>query len=230
MQKNIIQNHNILETEADYIEFERLSKKLKIPVPTMQIIVTAKKDDKITAQFKGRSHTWNRNFWNFALAGQAYLPFVETNFGAGYISGKRTSAAVSALTAAQINALNLGPINNPNYGILAGRGDGAENFEGYVLTTPIIHGTSANQLSHRAQDATLQNYTAGTKTWAITLRRLFDNLSGNTITVTEAGIILYTTAYGYYIMICRDLLGTSVNVLNNGVLSITYVLSMTFPS
>ena len=215
--------------ENDYIKLIHLSQRLKIPIMLAHIIVESFIDGRLHQKFEGRSHTWVRNFWNLITVYPCDLPLVATNFGAGYLSLKQISAAVSALNKDQHEISNLGPISNSTYGILCGRGSNAESFESYALTTPITHGTGANQLSHRAQNATTQEYTAGTKTWNMNLVRLFDNLSGSTISVTETAIVIYTSAYGYKVMLCRDLLGAPVDVLNNGVLSITYPLSIVFP-
>lgn len=209
---------------------EALSRKLKLPYLHVDLVVESFLDGRPHQRCAHPSRTWNRNFWNLILAQQAYLPLVVTNFGAGYISLKQTSGTVAALTAAQTQISNAGLVNNSNYGLLAGRGSAAEDFEGYALNTPITHGTGANQLSHRAATTNAQAYTGGSKTWDITLNRLFDNLSGNPITVTESAIVVYTTAGGLSVMTSRDLLASSVEVLNNGVLSITYPLSLVYPA
>lgn len=158
-----------------------------------------------------------------------YLPWVSTNFGAGYISLKRTDGTVVGQAAGTYPSMIPGLINNSNYGIVVGTGSGAEDLEGYQLTTPVIHGTNAGNLSHRAQAATTQAYTAGTKTWKGTLTRLFDNLSGGTIVITETAIKAYLGAQVSYYMMCRDLLGTPVSVLNNGVLTVTYEITLILP-
>jgi len=229
MQDSKIINPQELKTEADYLELERLSIKLGIPVPMVRIQVKAELDGKITDLYEDRSRTWNRNYWNAIYVPVCGLGFVATNFGAGYLSQKQTSGTVAALTSGNYGWNIIGPINEATYGILPGRGAGAESFEGYVLTTPITHGTGANQLGFRLQAASAQNYTAGTKLWTATLTRLFDNTSGNTITITETAIVSLAATLGTKVMMCRDLLAASIDVLNNGVLTITYTITLTFP-
>jgi hypothetical protein len=213
----------------DFEKFENLSLKLGIPVLSATIAVDSYLNDQLIDRYSDRCHTWNRNMWNWSFAIAARLPIGTVNFGAGYLSLRRTDASLGGLDANQLTANPIGEIDDSRYGILTGRGDTAESFEGYTLATPITHGTGANQLSHRAQNATLQEYTSATKTWKATLTRLFDNLSGATITITESGIIYGTAAYAYLIMMCRDLLASSVDVMNNGVLSVTYNFTLTFP-
>ena len=209
---------------------DALSRRLKIPYINVNIIVESSIHGRLHQRCAHRSRTWNRNFWNFILATQTAVATIATNFGAGYISIKRPNAAMTAYGAGTLVGTCIGLVNDSNYGILAGRGTDAEAFDGFTLTTPITHGSGANQLSHRAQAASAQAYTAGTKTWDITLTRLFDNTSGNTITVTEAGLFYYYPGYGHSWMNSRDLLATPVDVLNNGVLSISYPLQVVFPN
>ena len=230
MKENILINPQELKTEADYLELERLSLKLGIPVPMAHLEVKAELNGKVTALYDGRSRTWTRNYWNALFASVCGIPLVVTNFGAGYISMKQVSSAVAAALANTINLDPLSPVNNATRGIIPGRGAGAESFEGYTLTTPITHGAGANQLGFRAQAATGQNYNAGTKLFTATLQRLFDNTSGNTIAITETAIIVYPPSMGLYFVTCRDLLAVSVDVLNNGVLTITYIITLTFPA
>ena len=218
-------------TEEDYKELERLSRKLKLPSMACHYhVIGADKDGKITGEDKGRSHTWNRNYWNMVYMQSCMQVAVATNFGAGYMSLKRHNATVSAITwSTGVNLYPLGAVSNSDYGLLAGRGSGAESFEGYEFTTPITHGSGANQLSHRAQDATTGVWTGGSLLWTATLRRVLDNLSGGSIVVTEVGIKYYYSSSSYYYLMCRDLLGSSVTVLNAGTLTIVYTMTLTFP-
>lgn len=219
-----------MKKEQDYLELERLSRKLGLPVLSTRIKVEATKDGRVTGCHQDRCHTWNRNFWNRVFVSSTDLPLVGTNFGAGYLSFKQTSGAVGAFNKDQHEISLIGPVNNSSYGLLVGRGSAAEDFEGFILTTPITHGVGANQLSYRLQNDVVQLYTGAYKTWKATLTRLFDNLSGSTITVTETAIVCYTTAYGYNVMLCRDLLAASVDVLNSGVLTVTYEITLVFPA
>lgn len=219
-----------LVTEDDYRLLEALGKKLKIPIPSVHLAVIASLDGKETGRFEGRSKTWNRNFWNWAIGQIAAQPFVVTNFGAGYISLKRHNNNVAAVTATSPGLDPSGPAGNINYGLVPGRGGGAEDLEGYELTTPIAHGTGGNQLSFRVQAVPSQAYTSATRTWVMTLTRLFDNTSGATITITEVALKYIYSALTYYYMFSRDLLGTPVDVLNNGILTITQTMTLIFPA
>jgi len=230
MQKIIFPPPREIKTEADYLELERLSIKLGIPVPMMRIEVKAEKDGKVTGLYEGRSRTWNRNYWNGIYAPICGIAFVATFFAAGYLSMRQVDGTVAAIAAGYFNLNPAGPISNSSVGIIPGRGSAAESFEVYALTTPITHGAGANQLGFRAMATPGKSYSAGPLLWTATLTRLYDNTSGNTITITEAGIYAYFVQSALIFMTCRDLLAAPVAVLNNGVLTITYTITITFPA
>ena len=156
------------------------------------------------------------------------IPGVTPNFGAGYISLKRTSGVVSAV-ALNNAALNLdGPVNTPTTGIVVGSGTGAEDFEGYALTTQILHGTTGTQLLHAAHEAPIRSYNAGALKWTITLKRSFTNSSGASIDVKETGI--YGLIQSFSIMLWRDLLAATQAVPNNAVMTVAYDITLTLPA
>lgn len=217
-------------TEADYKEIERLGAKLGIPVPLVHISLSVSKDGKPGPTICLRSHTWNRNFWNHMMMIFTGAAGVATNFGAGYISLKNTAAAVAAVNADIIQLRIAGHANNSTFGIVAGRGAGAEDFEGAALTTIITHGTGANQMSYAAHSANVQAYVAGTKTWTHTIKRILSNISGAQIDVTECALYYYNTGSSSYFMLNRDLLGAAVPVPNNQTLTIAYDITLTLPA
>jgi hypothetical protein len=216
-------------TEQDYEDLERLSTKLKMPIPQVHLRIQTSVGRIKISDYRQRSHTWVRNYWNWLIMSVACQAGVATNFGAGYLSLKSTGAAVAARSTSDLLNLLNAPINNSNYGILAGYGTTAESFEAYNLATQCIHGSSANQLVHAAMSANVQTYTAGTKTWILTLKRLFNNNSGNTINISEAAIVSNNNA-GVYTMFNRDLLGTPQAVANGAQLTVSYDISLVFPN
>ena len=219
-----------IPTEEEYLEFERLGRKLGIPVTRTFVTLEVTKDGKILDRYHDRSHTWNRNYWNYHLMTPIAILGVATDFGAGYLSFKRVSGSVTATTAANVHLSSRNASANSSFGIVVGTGTGAESFEGYILDTLVAHGTGAGQLSYAAEEATLQNYTSGTKTWDITTRRNFTNSSGGTIVIAETGIYaIFQDLTSQYAMICRDLLGSTVSVAAAAQLAVTYTISLTFP-
>ena len=183
---------------------------------------------KIISEYREKCHTVNRNFFNATLMLQSGIPGVVTNFGAGYISLKRTNGTVSAVG---LNgaALNLdGPVNTPTSGIVVGSGTGSEDFEGNALTTQIVHGTTGTQLLHAAHAVPVQSYNAGALRWTITLKRSFTNSSGASIDVKETG--MYGVIATFSIMLWRDLLAATQAVPNNAVMTVAYDITLTLPA
>lgn len=227
-EKKIINPHEA-RIEADYLEMERLGIKLGIPVPQVHFTLEVHKDGKLISHYKQRSHTWNRNFWNWLIAVLTYTPGVATNFGAGYLSFKRHTGAVTAVGSSALYANCVGPINNSLYGIQVGIGTAAEDFEGYALSNQCVEGSGANQLVHAAHSALVQNYVSGTKTWTITIKRLFNNNSGSDIVIAECALT-YMNGLTYDYIFNRDLLAGTQTVANGGQLTASYAISLVFPA
>ena len=216
--------------EEDYELLARLGAKLGLPVPQMHITLEVSLDGKSISVHRQRSRTWNRNFWNAVICIVSGTPGVVTNFGAGYLSFKNTSAAVSALSAAQLSFAPAGAINNSLYGIQVGTGTAAESFEGYVINTLIAHGNGAGQLAYSAHSALVQGYVAGTKTWTVTIKRIFNNNSGGAIVVAETTLVYNNVQISANYMLNRDLLASTQNVPNGAQCTVSYDVSLTFPA
>ena len=230
MKESRIINPHEARPEADYLELERLSVKLGIPVPQVHLTVEVRKDGKLISSTRQRSRTTNRNFWNALICMVTDTPGVVTNFGAGYLSFKQVNATVQAVAKAQQTWNAVGAINNSLYGILLGIGTGAESFEGNALGTICGNGTAANQLVYSAHSALAQSYNAGTKVWTITIKRICNNNSAADIVVAETGITWQNTSLGIYIMICRDLLASTQNVAVGAQVTTSYAVTLTFPA
>lgn len=231
-----------IKPEADYLEIERLGKKLGIPVPMTFIEVESRAPDgELIGHYKDRSRTFNRNYWNWILksfafmAGTAGTYASDTTYGAGHITNKNTAGTVQNANASYtaqprvyapdiVTTAALGVAK----GIVVGTGVAAESFEDVALGGLIAHGTGAGQLSHAAM--VLQTPTYSTLVWTNTLVRLFNNNSGGTIVVGETGLYADFNAGAQLYMICRDKLGATVSVLNAGQLTVTYTTTLTFPA
>ena len=198
--------------------------------PDVRIRVCSSLDDIIISSFEQPAHSWVRNFYNFLYFSSLGIFPSGSSWGDGYLSMRSTNGTYRNPNQYDVGYYINGPVSNSNYGILTGRGATAVALSDYALETPITHGNGANQLGHRAQALASPSYTAETRTWLATLTRLFDNTSGSTITVTECGIVGCTHTSSFYNLLCRDVLASSVDVLNNGVLTISYDISMIFPS
>lgn len=232
-----------VKPEADYLELERLSRKLGIPVPMMFINVAATNPDGSPGQsYEGRSRTFNRNFWNYALGIMAITPAGTLTFGAGYLAVKNISGTVFAMTQDDVGNNNRGGqfLYGPAVatmgslrGIVVGIGTTAESFEHVALATPLEHGNYSGKISYSTQAVTVVSYNSGTKVWTATLARIFNNNSGGTLVVSETGIYALpanTNGLSSEFMLCRDLLGATVSVLDAGQLTVTYTMTLTFPA
>jgi hypothetical protein len=213
---------NIIKTEAEYLELERLAMKLGIPLPpTVRIKLESTLNGKLTDRYEDRSHTYTRNYWNGVfLWNSAFVP-TGTTVGDGYLTQKLKGGST-------INGAEqpyLGYANSDGPGIVVGTGNAAESFEGYALATQVLHGATSGKLAYLAQNPTTVVYTSATKTWVATLIRIFNNNSGAPIVIAEAGFFSSNQS-----MLSRDVLGTTITVANGGQLTVTYTISRVFPA
>lgn len=198
-------------------------------LPSATLRLVSERDGKILFDHSQPARSYTRNFFNFLLLAPFGSSTSDSNWGAGHANFKGVDGAVHGFSYLNYSWLVNNTGTNSTYGIVAGRGTTAESFDSVSLATICSHGTGANQLSYRASSAHSLAWNSGTKTFDITQSRLLDNLSGSTISVTETGIYANSYSGTYNYMFCRDLLSSSVDVLNNGTLTITYVFSLVFP-
>lgn len=132
----------------------------------------------------------------------------------------------------------LGTLRSPTYtgtrvdgaagvittGIILGTGTNAVAIDDYKLQTPIAHGSGATQLNYKA--TTFDPFRVIGSVASFKIKRQFENLSGSTITVTEAGLYCYN-AVGYYFDLVRDLLTTPFDILNTQIAEFRYTFKAT---
>jgi hypothetical protein len=226
--------------EALYEELDQLGRELGIPVPQVHLgLVVTDADGNVLDEYSGRSRTWNRNFWNHYFVQVSGAPSTTSMgaFGAGSLKVRDTSGTSLNST----NYCNSAAPFNYNWsisatstqGIVVGSGTTAESFEHNTLATLITHGTGAGQLTYTSQTNPVAVYDSGTKTWATTHRRSFSNGSGGAISVNEAGYYTqFMSAYNlnYNMMICRDVLPSTIVVPNGAMLTVHYTISLGFPA
>jgi hypothetical protein len=201
--------------------------------PKLKIEIEVFKDNKRIYHMPLRnSHTWVRNMYNWyisALSG-GYIND-PTTFADGYLNIKTTAGTVTTSTT---NAGNL-DIDNAAAasifrGIVVGSGTTAESIDSFKLTTQIISGTGAGQLSYAAATTTTGTWVGGVIT--VTQGRYFNNNSGGAVDVNETGIYAYfgsVTSWPALLsvgfMICRDKLADTVSVPNAAQLNVMYQIS-----
>ena len=232
--------------EADYQRLEYLGKKLGIPViMTYLKLETDTQDGLREVQFTGRSHTWNRNFWNNLFALTAGAPAGAATFGAGYLAYANIAGGNRAVDFATGRAMTrpqyLMPFlnktaNSSTFGIVVGTGNTAESFEHYALASQVLTGTANGQLSYVAQSDTVCSYDSGNKIWTATASRIFNNNSGANLSVAETGMYISRQMSNSgspaldNIMVERTKLPAPVSVTVGGALTVTYTFTLTFPA
>jgi hypothetical protein len=184
----------------------------------------------LLVDYSFRSKSWVRNMYHYLLGKFCCTGNGDSTFVAGKTTTKQVNGTIVDLNVSYDLYWNMNNSSTTNsYGIVVGISTDAESFESYSLKTIVASGTGAGQLSHIAQSGNSVTYTAGTKTWAIVITRLFNNNSGGTISIAETAIYEKTITNLYY-MVCRDLLGVAVDVVDTAQLTVTYTIEQVLPA
>lgn len=223
--------------EEWYRDYTQSSIRLGIPATnTFLKIETETPDKEIITHYDGRSKTLNRNYWNHltAVASMIGSPTGQTNFQLGYLSDRNNNGTITALSyMAQFmhQSYSWGTIAGIGQlqGIVVGTGTSAENYDGYSLQTQVAHGNSAGQLYYQALSIT-NTGSYSNLVWTFVCNRLLNNNSGGTIAVNEIGFFAYPPTSQVATLVLRDKLGSAVNVLNAGSLTVTYTFTVTVPN
>jgi hypothetical protein len=112
-----------------------------------------------------------------------------------------------------------------NLGVVVGTGVVAPTANDYSLGTKIAHGYTTGKLVHHG--GLVDNFSIVGATASFTIERLFHNVSGGTIVVSEMG--LNALAYDRFnaFAIAKSLLGSSVSVLDGEILRALCTISQT---
>lgn len=234
-----------IERKKLWAQMDDTARKLGVmTMPKLHIGMLVEKDGIVLTNQREEGHSWTRNMWNAIFGTHTHCGGSSATFGAGYISSKRTTGNVAGGTGYSVN-LFFTELKTPladygfcsstadsSRGIVVGTDDTAFDIDDYALGAIIAHGNGAGQLSYVGMDKPSLDYTA--KVWTASLVRLFNNNSGDTITVKEVGIIsrsaLFNNSPYDYFLLARDVLGSPVAVANGAQLTVTYEISMDFTS
>jgi hypothetical protein len=226
------------ELEAKYKTMERLGSELGGPVPQTYLEVKVLDNQGRTIHaHRQRSHSWNRNAYNWFYSQFGQLQNVGSTFGPGAITIKDTGGSIRvANVCIFINTPWLGyKANAGQYdrGIIVGSGNEAEAFDCYSLQSVISHGTGAGQLDHAASDLPLRSWNDSSRIFSATLARFFNNNSGGDVDVNEvglvAGAIRADSASDRCALVSRDVLASTVTVPDTGQLKVTYTIEIAYP-
>ncbi|HUV55794.1 MAG TPA: hypothetical protein VMV84_01045, partial [Dehalococcoidales bacterium] len=194
------------------------------------------KDGELIQRHKQRSHSWTRNAYNIMFCQLAGKDGDDVTFGAGKLCFKKTTGAIDGddrpclIGDATVDATTYGyraAAGIVTRGILVGQGEDAESFEDYVLQTPILEGTGANQLNHVTSEAHAISYAA--LTLKNELVRYFNNNSGGDIDVNEVALVTNYIS-SYCALTSRDKLASTVTIPSTGQLKVTYTIQLTYPA
>lgn len=108
-------------------------------------------------------------------------------------------------------------------GLVIGTGATAVDIADFKLETKIAHGTAATQIKYEA--VVFEAFAVVGSTASFVVKRRFENASGATITVSEAGIYIFDSVY--YFLGARDVLATPQDVLNGQILELKYTFKTT---
>jgi hypothetical protein len=181
---------------------------------------------RIVQRISEPGHSWVRNFYHLhailmsdAAVSSGQLLLLNTG-GAAATNG--TITLKSGDTA--LHYLNT-TVNNNAYGLILGTSAEPFHIDDFSLSSTIASGNGSGQLYYQAcsRNAT---YDPTDKTIRTTIRRGFNNNSGATIVVREAGLVanLQTGASSANFLMSRDVLDTPVSVPHGGLLTVTYTL------
>lgn len=223
-------------------QFEELKKKCRelhvMPPPEIMIgFQVYDKEGILIFDDVQRGHSWTRNFYNrmFGLL-VGCLGDGTGQFGAGKMSAKQVNGTV-------YSSNSDGYCYNANqswlFDIVVGTGDTAFSADDYALAALISDGTGSGQLSHQATTRGALAYTAtpGSEKWTLSISRMFNNNSGDSIAVKEAGLATNAFTYPFNgasitanIYNERSVLSPMVVVPDGGRIIVTYAISMDYSS
>jgi len=156
------------------------------------------------------------NPWLYCIGtGLGYTMKDTSNVDRSFVIGSGQAWCVNAASA------------DANYGVMVGSGTTAVTVSDYALATKIAHGTGTGQLQYGA--VTLIAPTIVGNDCYCEVVRGFTNGSGSTVTVAEIGLVDRYEGQALYWLMCRDVLGTAIDVLDTKTLTITYRVKVTAP-
>jgi len=229
--------------EQKYQRLSELGRDLK--VPSMGAFLTVEVFDdqgRPIYAHKQRSHSWNRNAYNWFLCQVALVTRHNTFFGDGALTVRDISGTIHADYAGTIGWNGrldtafpyLAAAGQTNQGILVGSGTSPEDFDGHALGSLIGNGTGAGTLTYQAGNKQTAVWNSSTDTFSIEWLRYFNNNSGGAIDVNEVALVgrlhCFASSVWYQnVMFCRDVLASTITVPDTGQLKVTYIIELAYP-
>lgn len=227
-----------LTYEEKFERYRKLGLQLGLMVPKTVLRIRLDNPDGTVIERRGLSRSWTRNayVWMFSQLGAANAR--DATFGNGLTSFKQIDASIRWGYANVISGPGSATGGGYNgsigaeFGIVVGTGTGAESFEDYVLGAIIHHGEEPGEFSYNL-GTYLKTWTGGSLEMQNSFERIFNNNSGGTITVGEIGIYALVSngaMYGQtYLLVIRDLVDPTIDVVDAAQLTVTYDIILTYP-
>lgn len=221
--------HTNLLTQADRDMFDRIDRDCLamhvVPPPKTFLKLEVVGADGVPLEtYKDRAHSWVRNAYNAMSYFGTRLVGGGGSYGSGSLKAKNMAGFESNNNAILQLSYYDSSAGDAQNGIIVGSGSADESFESTTLSTLINSGSTAGTLVYQAGTYTYWSYDSDSKKWSMQHKRIFNNNSGGTITVTECGTAITN------FLTSRDLLASAVTVPNGGQLTVTYTIEMTFPA
>lgn len=184
---------------------------------------------------KQRSHSPTTNFRTFILPAQWYL---ETGTDAKWTNTSGTTNTIFNVpngAHANISYPNSGT-NRPTYlvGIMVGSGSQSDPASVYNLAAPIANGAGAGQLLYQAPILPQKIIIKGNSAYFY-IEQTYVNQSGDTVTITEVGIVVEVNTMNYNgsatydqgnMVMWYDVLSSPISVPNGGSVTIYYTFTV----
>lgn len=208
---------------------------------TVELEVKDLKSGEVVSRYGDLSRSWTRNYYNMIVS-QTFScasGVLGTTYADGYTPAKNTAGTLcySATGYTLFSGLNSnetgagggwrGAVATATHGIVIGRGTTAEALNDYVLVTPVLEGTAANQMSYAAMAAPAVTWDAGTRKFKCIGSRIIVNNSAGTIGINETAIyssMYYNNSASLIACLTRDKLGAQVDVAPVSQVTVTYTL------
>lgn len=199
-------------------------------IPSIWIDMTVQEGNgQILQEYSEEGHSWVRNFYTqYSMAmidlGSVAEIYLQTTEGSiiNHTSYRIRSGEIDRTYEYYAGE---GIVS----GIILGTSSTPFHVADYYLYGVINHGNSAGQLYHQAVSRT-QSYDPITQNIKTTHRRIFNNNSGGTISVREAGLVFVlnfneSDANRVSVLMSRDVLSIPITVPHGTLLTVTYTLT-----
>jgi len=208
-------------------------------VPTFNaylIIIVKDSNGKVIQVHRQRSHSPTANFIGLLLP-KTYFAATNSSYTLTNTSGGTCSYKSSFTTTTNNIAYpNSGGNNYPTYlvAIQVGSGQQSNPYNAFTLAAPIANGTEAGQLVYGVPLVS-GGVTVSGNSAIFQIAQIFSNQSGNTINITELGVIVQVQLVNQpassstncgQLLVWYDVLSSPISVPNGGSVTIYFTFTV----